>query len=147
MPVYKNIDVENPYLATVNANNIVYQSFKPECPKISSVIVRVEAATGNSSDNLVFSILDENKNVLSSNEFPISPMKRRDILQLPVQAEVSRDNPTLWIRLSIANGDSSSADVKLLGRENGIIYPDGELFSNQEEQNGDLFFQYTCSNK
>jgi hypothetical protein len=147
LPIYKNIDVVTPYLAEVNDNSIVYQSFEPKCTNISSAIVRVETAAGTSTDSIVFSVLDENKNVLSSKTFPISPMKKRDLLQLPVQAEVSRDHPSLWIKINLADGDSSSANVGLLGRKNGKIYSDGKLFFNQEEQDGDLFFQYTCSNK
>ncbi|HTX90843.1 MAG TPA: DUF2142 domain-containing protein [Anaerolineales bacterium] len=147
LPVYKNIDVLNPYLAEVNDNIYVLQSFKPECSNISSVIVRVETSAGGPADNLVFSVLDENKNVLASNEFSIPAMKQRDLLRLPVQAGVSGGHPTLWISVSIPAGDSSSAAVGLLGRQNGSIYPDGELFFNQEPQDGDLFFQYTCMNK
>ena len=147
LPIYKNIDVVNPYLVEVNDKNIIYQSFKPKCAKISSVIVRVETAAGDFTDNLVFFVLDGNKNALSSNEFSISTMKKRDLLKLPVQVEVTRDNPTLWITFSIAEGDFSSVGIGLLGRKNGNIYSDGELFFNQIELDGDLFFQYTCSDK
>lgn len=146
MPVYKNLDVVNPYIAIVNDKNIVYQSFKPECTEISSVIIRVETATGDTSDNMLFSILDQDKNVISSSEFSISQMENDDLLILPIHTKVSVDNPTLWIKLNTVDSDSSNDDVGLLGRKDGKIYNDGILLLNNAEQDGDLFFQYTCSN-
>jgi uncharacterized membrane protein len=145
LPVYKNLEVTHPYVAQVDESNIVYQSFQPKCSQISSVIVRVESATGNISDRLVFSVLDENKNILSSKGFSIFPLKRRDLLQLPVSARVYSDQPTLWIELGLDGADSSGAAVEFLGRQFGKIYPDGELYIGQLEQDGDLFFQYACS--
>jgi hypothetical protein len=40
--------------------------------------------------------------------------------------------------------NSDTADLGLLGREPGVKYPDGELLINEEKQDADIYFQYTC---
>ena len=146
LPVYKNFDLgDSAYRANVNSQIVVSQSIKPICDELSSVIVRVETATGESNDKLKFSLLDDVKNVIASQEYPISTMQEYDRIKLPVTLKVKPGQTTLWLQLATVAGDSSGAAVDFLGRAEGDIYSDGTLFFNQQEQDGDLYFQYTCS--
>jgi hypothetical protein len=67
------------------------------------------------------------------------------LIKIPLQQKVPVGKEKLWISLSLPLEDSQGADLGLLGRSGAAIYADGELLFNQYPQDGDLFFQYTCS--
>ena len=145
MPVYKNVDLATPYVAHVKAQTVVNQSFVPQCSELSSVKVRVETADGSSQDKLVFSVLRSDLKVISTQEFLISNMHKNDVIEMPVKVKVSASQPILWLQLALDSKDTQNADVGLLGRSGGEKYPDGNLLFNQQLQDADLYFQYSCA--
>lgn len=147
LPQYKNLDVsEQAFIANVTNQNTVDQSFKPLCDELTSVFVRVQDFSGKSDEKLVYSLLDENKNIVSSKEYPFSTLKKIGLLELPVNIKVKPNETVLWLQLTTEKGDSPDASISLLGRADRTVYPDGILLFNRTDQNGDLFFQYTCKN-
>jgi uncharacterized membrane protein len=147
LPVYKNIDLTTPYIAPVTAQTQVRQSFTSQCTEINSVKVRIQTAQGIAQDTLTLSVLDETQKVLSTMEYPLSSLKANEVIDLPVKYKVPKGEPTLWIQASVNSPGGHPAEVGLLGRQGAQIYPDGVLLFNQQEQDADLFFQYTCADQ
>ena len=144
LPVYKNLEVNDPYIAQVTNSNEVEQSFIPKCDAIQSVRVRVETASSKPADQISMTILDQNHQLLVSQVFQINGLQKRDFLEIPTDIAAIPNGSTLWIDLKMDSSNSEMAELGLLGRKPGEKYPDGELFFNNEKQDGDLFFQYTC---
>jgi hypothetical protein len=145
LPVYKNVELENPYVAHVNSQTSVTQSFVPLCAELSSVKLTVETAQGSGQDKLTFSLLDDAQKVVAAESFVISDLQVRETIQLPVAYTVPAGSSSLWLQLTVEG--AQSAEVGLLGRSGGQKYPAGELTFNQQVQDADLYFRYTCSNK
>lgn len=144
LPVYKNFEVNNPYVAHVTTKNEVEQSFLPYCKNIQSVRVLIETINANPEDKITISISDEEHNLVTTQSFEIFGLQHRDYLEVPVEIEVVPNESVLWITLIMEPSNSAMADLGLLGRKPGEKYLDGELFFNVEKQDADLYFQYTC---
>jgi len=145
LPIYKNLDVAHPYIAHVKANTTVSQSFTPLCSEIDSVQVRVQSIVADSQDKVLVTVSDEDQKALATKSFPLTSLKYGTMIKIPLQQKVLVGKEKLWISLSLPLDDSQGADLGILGRSGAAIYADGELFFNQYPQDGDLFFQYTCS--
>lgn len=145
LPVYKNLDLTNPYIASLNARTQVEQSFVPQCKEISSVKVRVLQVKGQGQDKLTFSLLDQAQQPLFSKQVTLASLQDNEEIELPAPYLVPATGSDLWLQLSLLPGAGPAAEVDLLGRRNAQIYPDGKLLFNQQEQDGDLYFQYTCA--
>ncbi|MCX6053987.1 MAG: DUF2142 domain-containing protein [Chloroflexi bacterium] len=144
MPIYKNLDVSTPFVAHVTKVTEVEQSFIPKCQDLQSVKIRVETSMADPEDTLTMRILGDHLQLLATQEFLIDGLLKGDILELPTDIEVVPNGSVLWISLRMNSSNSDYADLGILGRKSGEKYLDGELFFNEEKQNADLFFQYTC---
>ena len=144
LPIYKNVDVATPYVAHVKADTNVSQSFTPLCSDVDAVQVRFQSASAGPQDRVTIVISDEKHQPLASQEFLLAPLKYGTMLKIPLQQKVVPGKTKLWISLSLPPQDSKDTDLGLLGRSGAATYPDGELLFNQQPQDGDLFFQYTC---
>jgi hypothetical protein len=145
LPVYKNFDVETPYVAKITPEIAISQSFIPLCKELSSVILQVRSIHGNPDDKLVINISDESKDLVVSKEYSFSSIKENSFLNIPIQINNLGKGTILWMRLELTLDDSQGSEIGLLGRVDGSKYTDGVLLVNTEEQNADLFFQYSCS--
>ena len=145
LPVYKNLDLANPFTAAVNVQTQVRQSFIPQCKEISAVKVRVLKVQGERQDKLTFSLLNQAQQPLFSKEIKLAGLQANEEIELPTPYKIPAGESALWLQLSLGSTASPAAEVDLLGRLNAKIYPDGRLLFNQQEQDGDLYFQYTCA--
>jgi uncharacterized membrane protein len=145
LPVYKNVDLKNPYIAHLTNETAVKQSFISKCSEIQSVSVRVETITASPEGMFTIDILDHNQELLATKGFDLSDVTPGDTIEVPANLKSVQTEPVLWINLKMNSSNSEMADLGLLGRVSGDIYPEGELFFNGKEQNGDLIFKYTCN--
>jgi hypothetical protein len=146
LPVYKNVDLNDRYVARVKPSQQVNQSFVSECKEIDSVKVRVQSVVDNAKDSVIFTVLSDNQHAIASQVFDLSGLKQDEMLTLPVQIKTVPGKSSLWLNLSLSPGDSPDADLGLLGRSGAALYPAGILLFNDSVQDGDLYFQYTCKN-
>lgn len=144
LPIYKNVDVINPYIANVSNGVIVQQSFIPKCESIQSVKVLIENINSNSEGKLIMSILGSDHQLINSQDYQLNNFYSRDFLEIPVELENIPSQTDLWIQLKMDSSNKNSTYLSILGRESGEKYSDGELFFNGEMQDADLYFQYTC---
>lgn len=144
LPLYKNVDVNNPYVVHVNSSQQIIQSFTNQCSEITAIQLFVQSSNAEPTDKVIVSILDDNNHVLSENEALFSSLQNRATLKIPVQLNEIPEQTLLSLRVSLDSQDSPTADLGLLGRAGADIYPDGKLQINDVTQDGDLVFQYVC---
>jgi uncharacterized membrane protein len=144
LPVYKNFELNNPYTAHVTQSTTISQSFTTECSSITAVQVRVESVSGNEQDKVQFSIEDKAGNEITSQEFLLSELSKGKMLSMPVNVQSENSLSMYRLTLSLPAGDSANADLGIIGRSGGSIYPDGTLQFNGKNQDADLYFQYSC---
>ncbi len=144
LPVYKNLEVINPYIANVTKQNDVEQSFSPKCQSVESIRVLVETVDAKPEDKITLKISDDQHQLLATQDLGISGLKSRDFLEIPTEITVDPDKTVLWISISMSPDNSEESNLGVLGRITGEKYPNGALYFNKVEQDADIYFQYTC---
>lgn len=144
LPVYKNFEVNNPFIAHVTNENEVKQSFVPKCSELQSVRVLIETVAASPEDEITMVISDDNHQYLETKVFKVFGLKHRDYLEIATDIQAIPNETVLWIYLRMEPSNSAKAGLGILGRIPGTKYSDGKLLFNQEFQDGDIYFQYTC---
>ena len=145
IPVYKNVDVVNRYVTPVTSEAPVSQSILLECRQISSFQVMVENTSGAAGDVVTFTAKDANQSVLARQEILLNGLNKGSMLTLPIDLKANPGKTRVWLELSLPQTDSAAAALQIFGRKGESLYPEGELLVGGVSQEGDLYFQYTCT--
>jgi uncharacterized membrane protein len=145
LPVYKNLEVGNPPEVKINQEVSTAQSFTSHCGKVESVRVLIKTLPASTTGTLRVSLLDNQKEqVITSQDFPVSQIKARDILVMPVQPPASTPDGKFQIKLE--SPDIPAPDGIGLTLREGAYYQGGRLLANGTQMGADSVFFYSCPN-
>jgi uncharacterized membrane protein len=145
LPVYKNLDINNPPAAVLKSESEIRQSIVPECNEIKAVQFMAGNIKSTKNDLGKLVITDDQNKQIAIQQFSINSVNNGRFLKIPVDLE-NILNKKIWLNLSLEQTDSATSNVNFFERTNGSIYPQGELFVNGIKQDADLVFQYACVN-
>ncbi len=144
LPIYKNLEKEGAREIAVTAETPVSQTFTSHCNSLEAAQVFVTSVPSDSADagTVRFSLLDENSQVIASEDIPVSEIPPLEYLTLPVASPVGSRDSNFEIRLEVLGSTSPE------GIGAGVTewsYHDGILSVAGEKRPGDLIFHYTCA--
>ncbi len=142
MPKYKNLEISNAQVVSLNNNNYIKQTFINTCREIENVQIYLKES--NSQKGMIqLSLLSTNPSkILTSQIFGIDNIENGSFLTLPFNGFVEKGSEFV-IDLK-ASGLDQSTSVDLGIRPNEVYK--GSLTIDDQLLEGDLIFFYTCKN-
>jgi hypothetical protein len=142
LPVYKNLEKEDSRATGINSGEHINQFFTNECGNMEEVQVFVNSIPESSVGSLQFSLLDENHQVLASQNYAVSEITPFNYLSLPVNLPADYKNKNFEIELeSIGLPPFEKFRFNLTP---GDYYP-GQMTNEGTATQGDLVIHYVCS--
>ncbi len=143
LPVYINLDTENPVNVDLNAGSVFEQSFDPECGPVDSIDVYVLNVSGVLDGSIKLKFYDPDHVLLAESEVPISDLRIGQQNQFKFSPVNVVGNQKYSFTLELT--DDSPATVTLWGVAEDK-YSKGELLVNGESSNAvsDLYLQFEC---
>jgi hypothetical protein len=145
LPVYKNLEKNDPPVVPVNDDRTVEQQFTDTCQTLEAVQVLISALPVSAPDaaRLNFALVNSDGQTLAEQAFELSDLAIDDYLNLPLQPPASLPTGTYTLLVS-ATGLPAPASVDL-GVRPGNLYP-GALLLDGAPDEADLIFRYVCAN-
>jgi hypothetical protein len=141
LPVYKNLDKDEPPVLDLAAGTRVSQTFTAHCSGLEAVGVYLKSIPQGPEGGIRFSLLDEHHRIIASREFPLSTIIIGDYLNLPAQPAAESRNAVYEIRLeSVDLPPSQRIEVALTPPD----YYEGELSVDGNRLPNDLILRYVC---
>jgi len=140
LPIYKNLEKEEGTITVQNGMHL-NQTFTNQCGELELVQVFINAIPESNSGNLRFSLLDENRQLLASRDFPVTEIIAFDYINLPVELPTGYSDKIFEIELEASDLQSSDTFKFVVPAD---IYP-GELSAAGEITAYDLLIHYTCA--
>lgn len=145
LPIYRNLETNNPIPVLLGVNKVVSQSFIPECKSIRAIDIQVlnnDQKQGYISLNLV----DNDNQLVDHSEINLESIENQK--QISFTFSDIPVNPNGQYRFSLRVYSDISAQIELWGVHDNV-YPFGELLINNspDPHVSDLYFKYECSTK
>jgi hypothetical protein len=142
LPIYKNLEKEDAYTASISDGLSVSQTFTSQCRGLEAVQAYVKSVPVGSAGSLRISLLDENRHLIASREILTNEIIIEDYLPLPVNPPYGERNGNYEIQLEAVGLTSAEEITVLLTRTD--YYP-GQLVVNGAATRSDLLIHYTCT--
>ena len=142
LPIYKNLEKEDAYEAAIYDGVLVSQTFTSQCSDLALVQVYVKSVPVGSTGSLRVSLLDENHQIIASQDFPTNGIIMEDYLPFLVNPPPGHRNVNYEIQLESVNLSPGEEIRVLLTRTD--YYP-GQLTVNGSTSRSDLLIHYTCA--
>lgn len=142
IPVYKNLEKEDMPEISIHNGERVSQTFTKFCGNLEMVDVFITSVPEDSAGALKFSLLDENKQIVAEQNFPVGSIHPGDVLTLPVSSKSDLNRVNYEIRLEAQN--LSPQESISFGRPMANYYP-GEFSVNGTSTQKDLLIHYMCT--
>jgi uncharacterized membrane protein len=141
LPVYKNLDKDEPPILELAQGTLVSQTFTAHCNGLEAVGVYLKSIPESSEGSIRFTLLDEHHQIIASRDFPLSAIIIGNYLNLPAKPSPGLKNTLFEIQLE-------SVDLSLPQRIEVALTPpdyyDGELSVNGKRMHNDLILRYVC---
>jgi uncharacterized membrane protein len=146
LPVYKNLDVQNPPVLVINTKNTMRQTFTSHCGTLEAVQVLVRSVPEDGKGTLTFSLLNEQGNMVAARDFPITTIQPGSFLELPVEMGGESMGKNAAYMIQLKSSDLGSSGGVIIALRDGSYYPDGILSLNDKKVGIDSVFLYRCPN-
>lgn len=141
LPVYKNLDKDEPPVIELAQGTLVSQTFTAHCSGLEAVGVYLKSIPEGSEGSLRFSLLDEDHRIIASRDFPVSTIIIGNYLNLPAKPAPRLKDTVFEIQLeSVDLPASQQIEVALTPPD----YYAGELSVNGMRMHNDLILRYVC---
>ena len=142
LPVYKNLEKEDSPNVAITDGVLVRQTFTKQCKKLETVQVFINSVSENAGGRLRFSLLDDQHQIIASQDFPIDALIIGDYLSLPVHLPPDSTGTEYEIQLESVNlSPPEGINVIFTSPD---FYP-GQLTVNGKTERGDLLIHYSCT--
>jgi uncharacterized membrane protein len=143
LPVYRNLDTENPINLPLTAGTTVEQTFKPNCDPVDAIDVRVLSLDGPLTGSVRLRLFDAFGELLQESQLLLKDVKVGEQNKLSFPDTPLHKNGTYSFELTLSE-DTSAALGLWAAPEDG--YTAGQLYINSSpaESAHDLYFQYEC---
>lgn len=143
LPIYKNLEKEGGPVAEISKGERASQTMTNQCGELEIVQVYVKSIPENLDGSLRFSLLDDDRQVLASQDFPTREISLESYLGLPIKLPPDYKNKNFEIELESIN--LSPLEKFRFAVVPADYYP-GQLTVNGTPARGDLIIHYTCAN-
>lgn len=146
LPQYKNLDVEDPPVATLSASTLIEQSFTPHCNKINAIYVNPFVISQNNGGEISFTLFDPSGIKLAESSVDSSDLAENKALSFNFPAQQVTPGEIYSFRLNFIGENNSTSKIGLLARKQDY-YKEGRLLVNSAgyPPASDLYFQYACA--
>jgi len=142
LPIYKNLEKEDASEVSIHEGVLVSQTFTNQCGELEEVLVFVKSVPDGLDGSLRFSLLDDNHQILASQDFSNPRIIVEDYLTLSVNLPPGYKNTNYEIQLESLNL-TSEEEIRVVLTPSDY-YP-GHLSVNGLTRGKDLLIHYTCA--
>jgi len=143
LPTYKNLEKEDAPEEGITGDVVIRQTFTNQCGRLETVRVYISYVPEDSNGQLLFTLLDENRNMVTQQEIPFREIVPDDYLIVGVDLPPDSRGGEYEIQLRAVNVKPQEEITVLFTR--GDYYA-GELVSGDgSAKRTDLLIHYSCA--
>lgn len=145
LPVYRNLETNNPNPVPLGLDKVISQTFEPECNSIRAIKVYV-LRNDQEQGYLTLNLLDKNNQIVDTSEIYLKSIENQK--NISFNFPETPVNPGEQYMFSMQIISVPSAVIELWGVHQNV-YPFGEFLINNSPDPAvsDLYFKYECSKK
>ncbi|MEA5078805.1 MAG: DUF2142 domain-containing protein [Anaerolineaceae bacterium] len=143
LPVYRNLDIQNPVNLPLTAGSSFEQTFVPKCDPINAIDLRVLTLDGATTGTVQVSLFNSADELLQQSQVPLSEIRVGEQNQFSFPTAATKMDETYSFQVSLS--EDASATLGLWGTPDDG-YTAGQLLINgsPSESAFDLYLQYEC---
>ncbi len=143
LPVYNNLDIQNPVAVPLSSGHTLEQSFDPECAPVDSIDVYVLDIQGNATGTLKLSFYDPNHKFLAESEISIGEIVVGQMNHFKFSPVWTTGSNTYYYTLELSGDNQAVVDFWGVAND---MYNKGQLLVNgaPSDAAADLYLQFEC---